>query len=806
MSLNKISSLQYWNYRKIEIFTNFPIIRTGIGSKTTMPSKPPQAKNSRDLQYLLNDSSFHNKPLRVMERRKSVPANFTLPSDESESESSSSSSTESDAISKSSGKDSNRSKTKRNNAYDIVKGQNPRYPKNIHKEVYASNSKYALQCFVCNKTAKYLVNHYVREHPDSEVYISRLSPPIAVAAKTININQIVNSMNQLVNGFCYFCEQNVKHAESYWPKHVLGHTGEYQHFCVLCKTMCNHDAYHKKCGKIVSIFKYNMTNHGLSGFICNLCNYVQVREKNMISHLEHQHDLSEDGCKQHFQKIMLMRCGTAEEVLPRKTGISAHPVTVKSEIDNHGDDIPIYYIRDNRTTEKVHSAAEPNVSTTPVSNNFEEDIPIEYVGPAGDSTGRSEVSVLDPLEDNTEPIAETPIEDDQSTRSCEEERHAETPLVVKQELIEMDTEQSKFDFIVFSMLFSFKTLCSLNLKPLLHIFFIPDTNNADQCPSTEPNLNDPSTSNAASNHVVPQITSVETIEHQTFIERLNLPNTVIFNKPLQMNSATAASKRYPRIKYTPTRASTPNSTSELKTVSVIEAISPDIYKNITIKQENKDESALSLDDSTIESLLNLHEIHKKTAANSSKSGQSKINLKSWVSKPRFIRNDSKKMSKIVLYARYKCMSPYCVFATNDESKMLNHLQHHEIYMKFLETALKVQIKDFSWTECAYCDRTFEKNSNDLVRHINEEHGASLFQCSYCYYRTMELDNIASHLAEFHKTSDKIVFLCENEKLDLDKEISKIMESRKSTILPEYPCGLGKNEKFLFCSRTIYTSF
>lgn len=313
-------------------------------------------------------------------------------------------------------------------------------------------------------------------------------------------------------------------------------------------------------------------------------------------------------------------------------------------------------------------------------------------------------------------------------------------------------------------------------------------------PSTERNVLISNPSNT--NYVLPKITSVESIRDKAPMDRLKLTNTIIHNNLAGTTNnkeaiTTDTSKGNPRIKYTPTRTNTSNGAAQLETISVAERIRPEIYQNISIKSENNDDTELRLDDSQIQAFLDLYETHKKTAANNSKSGQLKINVKPWSIEPYFIRNDSKKLSDVVLYGRYKCMATYCVFATNDVTKMRKHLENHVTYMKFLEKTYNISPqKDMLWTKCAYCDMTCEPNSTDLINHINQEHGTSMFQCSCCYYRTIELDNIVTHMSEFHKENAKLVLLCEAEKPNLLTEKLKMQQSRKSN-MPEYPCGIGK---------------
>lgn len=186
----------------------------------------------------------------------------------------------------------------------------------------------------------------------------------------------------------------------------------------------------------MTVHKYTYEDNELSAFICNICNYVQVREKNMISHMTYQHEMSENNNK--YQKIILSRYASKESELPDKTNTEAAHVSVKKEINNCEYDIPITYIG-----EKCGPTGTSSMTNT--NNNWEEDIPIVYIGPSGESDATSESSARQ--HQNGLHLSEGLINQDDQSTATEEMFVCETQgeVVVKQEI---DAESSKFFFIL----------------------------------------------------------------------------------------------------------------------------------------------------------------------------------------------------------------------------------------------------------------------------------------------------------------------------------------------------------------------
>lgn len=97
--------------------------------------------------------------------------------------------------------------------------------KNTDIQMYATNGDYHKKwCEVCKKTQTHLVPHFVREHPEYEVPISRPSPTMAK-----QLRQQAQAFTQLkggkLSGLCWFCEESKSLPKYRWVNHFLVHTG-----------------------------------------------------------------------------------------------------------------------------------------------------------------------------------------------------------------------------------------------------------------------------------------------------------------------------------------------------------------------------------------------------------------------------------------------------------------------------------------------------------------------------------------------------------------------------------------------------
>lgn len=158
--------------------------------------------------------------------------------------------------------------------------------------IHYSNPKYTNSCAICSVVSKNAVAHYKRQHPNDEVFISRLSTKFAERATTTIPRSTIRKGN--IPAMCYFCESVKRYSRQHWPIHIQGHTGEWNHFCTGCKEIVPNSG-HPNCSKpgagLKKLRQYTFSNGFLQAFMCRMCNYVQTIDKNMQSHLEIHHSI-----------------------------------------------------------------------------------------------------------------------------------------------------------------------------------------------------------------------------------------------------------------------------------------------------------------------------------------------------------------------------------------------------------------------------------------------------------------------------------------------------------------------------------
>lgn len=151
-----------------------------------------------------------------------------------------------------------------------------------------------------------------------------------------------------------------------------------------------------------------------------------------------------------------------------------------------------------------------------------------------------------------------------------------------------------------------------------------------------------------------------------------------------------------------------------------------------------------------------------------------------------------------LVALFKCMAIDCIFTTSDKDSMLRHLNNHE---DLLMTEGSFNQDDSTWLECCYCEEIID-TCTLWVKHINEVHSKSIFQCPYCFYRSVDQNNVSSHLNQYHgNEEEKYIFVCGSETSCLSDEINQILYSMTANVR-EIPCTVpGK----LICQISILSA-
>lgn len=96
--------------------------------------------------------------------------------------------------------------------------------KNTDIQMYVTNGDYhKKRCEICKKSQSHLVPHFVRQHPEYEVPISRPSPTMAKQLR--QQGQTFTQFQGKLTGLCWFCEESKSLPKYRWVAHFLVHTG-----------------------------------------------------------------------------------------------------------------------------------------------------------------------------------------------------------------------------------------------------------------------------------------------------------------------------------------------------------------------------------------------------------------------------------------------------------------------------------------------------------------------------------------------------------------------------------------------------
>lgn len=178
--------------------------------------------------------------------------------------------------------------------------------------IYFQNPDYRDHCAVCRvkMNEKMIVWHYLKCHPELEVYTSRLSADYAKKAQEEPPGpQYENATKSgQMRALCYFCGNEKTFYPQYWASHILSHTGEHPNKCGYCnKTYVTHTSHASKCpGSPIKLFQYTFTDGYLWAFMCKQCNFVRVRRPNMEAHLRNEHQFPDTELQNYYFHIKLI--------------------------------------------------------------------------------------------------------------------------------------------------------------------------------------------------------------------------------------------------------------------------------------------------------------------------------------------------------------------------------------------------------------------------------------------------------------------------------------------------------------------
>lgn len=184
---------------------------------------------------------------------------------------------------------------------------NAHLKRNTDKTLYLCSEK-AKTCPLCRKRMKFMVSHFKTQHPNDEVFVSRISSKMVdfIAPQNENERTFIRDRKHNANyiqTMCIFCEDTKIFMPNYWIDHMASHTGEYGNVCDVCDKLCS---FGKHCDKPATrIDNLNLRYEHLIAYRCNECNFVQMKIQNIRAHLANQHGLYDEG-EQNFQVFTLL--------------------------------------------------------------------------------------------------------------------------------------------------------------------------------------------------------------------------------------------------------------------------------------------------------------------------------------------------------------------------------------------------------------------------------------------------------------------------------------------------------------------
>ncbi|XP_073833931.1 uncharacterized protein [Musca autumnalis] len=162
-------------------------------------------------------------------------------------------------------------------------------------QMYANNNR---GCVLCNDKPRNLTNHYIRKHK-TESYISRLSRSQLddLLSNTPFVTEVKGPAGYYYSIECKFCNLNLNEPFSELYDHYSSHTGEYAYYCNKCRLsrpyrpdIESHQKHTKLCSNsgIQVMYSYEPGEPWYL-YYCNICNFVQLNEANILKHLREHH-------------------------------------------------------------------------------------------------------------------------------------------------------------------------------------------------------------------------------------------------------------------------------------------------------------------------------------------------------------------------------------------------------------------------------------------------------------------------------------------------------------------------------------
>ncbi|XP_062554428.1 uncharacterized protein LOC134219640 isoform X2 [Armigeres subalbatus] len=599
--------------------------------------------------------------------------------------------------------------------------------KNVTRDLNCRSDK-SKSCALCSYTGSMsgIVQHYVRYHPLHEVYVSRLSSMVANKLKkdpTI-VSGIIEDQN--ITFKCLFCQEVLCKKKYNWKMHLASHTGEYRYKCTNCtiKSLApSTNAHDSECStpamEVVNDVMFE-GNH-IYGYMCRLCNYVQLTRSRLEAHLKEEHGRNLTGkgtlkfsilnydevidhskSQETLESDISMPELTPQASAPSQTDMSAFISSANDEIES------LKVLNDRNFV----SPSKPSIIDK-LKQNFDEIDRKDAVAEKKKTSKGDE----DEWEDIDTPPKETPTKKKATPKRTEKVKRSlarstspsqnipmPTPLAMKNEKVDIFENKQLVANVGFS---------NTN-GTIWYLCLIGDCKFATE----------------------------KRPEMYCHVEEQH--GSIVWDGYCYLCTAQVSTEETSPLK------------KEVKHMAVIH------IKDRTAFEELNEHDVASVALKLLEeeqSTLKLRRFSGDKLSMGTTEGP--INIKPWLEKPTTKNRDHcvNMLEPRSLYCFFKCMGTGCCFTTTVEVSMEKHIDNHELVGDVTGAAVK------SWLECPYCD-VLTEDRTDLLRHLRIVHSNSAYQCTYCFYRSREAYNVILHQKLHHGKEKPQVLVNEVDKRPL----------------------------------------
>ncbi|XP_022120776.2 uncharacterized protein LOC110997101 [Pieris rapae] len=657
-----------------------------------------------------------------------------------------------------------------------------------------SKSILEYDCKLCDKPFKNIVCHYRKEHPHSEIPLSRMSPDIALEAikqcETIDFRAICEIPSyRYVCRFCFKEFTKCKTLESFFWHIVSAHTGEYKEPCSVCED-------NNKCPLALDIPPPPKKQKGqLIGYICGNCNYTQLSLENLKTHVITRHNdeqtevytinmshLSVKALNSILKQTKKIRSSNESEeqrvLRSTRTCANSDITDEKSDITDESDNVPTTAI-----------SSESNIGISKKNTKIHSKITFE------NDTDNEEILHVSKSNDTSLKVKKEP-------KDIDEIRDAENELVIRSETcpitpfdesnvqITYDKESERGTDINESPHFKitytesgsklyvccinghphYRTALMISFKKHIQVAHIDNKWDGYCC--------------ICKVIVMPQGLH----SYRSCLDHLidkHLDNFPVLEIPAEKPTEFSGEK--PVDENIKLSVSLPVQNSPKPFLSVRPL--SELLSN-TATNEKSESSPLPV----IESIASLG---NSTEPRVSYPTQEPVqdNIKCYLYEEAQAEIMSKKNIIILdamirhdkLVQVFKCAGRFCSYTTNSAEDALLHVSTHS------------RIGGDNALKCAYCDFDCLDNAIDLVTHVFKYHGFCQYVCGFCFYRASASQLVNAHIGRVHENVPIKTIL---KSLFTTAPIEANMLSREAAV-PTYVCTCD-DEDGVKCKFKTYT--